>query len=225
MHHRETTLSARTALLAGALSLLLAGAAFAQSNPVDTPAERGAPAPVAPEEPPAQPREVLVRAQPDGPRPPVKQRLRVGPNLELYLPTSAKTRDRYGSSWFGLGVGLGSVRQEGLLGTLSGEVYLLHNKDNGHEAYIIPLGVAYRRALLDRVDVRPYAGASVNLVLGNFNSPTDGIPWGLRAAGGGSALAGVTFGQAGYVEARYLLTSKMRGMDFSGLNLTAGIRF
>lgn len=215
------------AILTGLAALALAASAPARADDLVTPVEPASPttAPAPPIEEPTQPREVLVPVQPDPPTRTVKKRFHFGPDLELFLPTSSKTRERYGSSWFGIGAGFGSVTPEGLLGSWSGEFYLIHNDNKGHEAYIIPLGIGYRRAVVDRLDVRPYVGASVNLVLGSFNSPTDGIPWGLRAAGGGSVLAGVTFHRSGYIEARYLAVSKMRGLDFSGLNLTAGIRF
>jgi hypothetical protein len=205
--------------------------ARAQATDVDTPVERTTPVtpvePVTPAEPtePAQPREVLVKTQPEGPKKREKSRLRIGPELELFMPSSAKTRDRFGNNWFGLGVGFGSVHQEGLLGTWSAEFYLMQNSHHGNKAYVAPLGVAYRRALVDRQGTRPYVGASVDLILADFVSRTDGIPWGLRAGGGGSVLAGATFGKKGFVEARYLATSSIKGLNFSGLDLTGGVRF
>jgi len=226
--------------LAALALLVTAPPLHAQSEDVDTPTEGATPAPptqpTSPDitgETPAQPREVLVPVQPEGPQKKRKRKFHIGPDLELFIPSDSKTQDRYGNSWFGIGFGFGSVRPEGLLGTWSGEGFLIHNKKTEvvgttevkHEAYIIPLGIVYRRALVDRTDARPYVGASANLVLADFNSPKDGVRWGLRTAAGGSVLAGLTFKRTGYVEARYLLVTEMRGLDFSGLNLTGGIRF
>lgn len=221
----------------GALTALVLVGGGGTRAQVDIPSEPERPAPTASpdisSETPAKPREVLTPVQPDGPRRPIRQKLRVGPDVQVFFPTAGKTRDRYGDSWFGVGFGFGSVRPEGLLGRWSGEISLLHNKRTTrapertirHEAYVIPVGIAYRRGLAKDIRSRPYVGASADLVLADFNSPTDGIGWGLRAGAGASLLGGVTFGTNGYIEARYLAASRVKGLDFSGLALNGGLRF
>ena len=133
------------------VSLLILGSALAFAVPVgaqtvDTPvepqppAEVAAPAPAPTPEPTPEP-----MLAPDSVR--RKSRFRIGPELNYFLPSSSKTRDRFGSSWFGVGVGFGSVRRTAAHGELGAEVFLLNNSQDDADAWIVPVGVAYRHPI------------------------------------------------------------------------------
>jgi hypothetical protein len=215
-------------VLGVALPAALALGAPAGAQDVDTPAETtppvAAPAPPPPAPEPAPPqREVLVPAnEANAPR---KSRFRIGPELSLFLPSSGKTSDAFGSSWFGVGLGFGSIRRTARQGELGAEVYLLNNSHDDADAWLVPVGLAYRHPIGSGLGGGPYAGGAVDLLFTDLHSPADGVDWGLRMGAGLGPIVGSTFGNSGYVEARYLLTTKVAGFDLSGLSFTAGARF
>jgi len=150
---------------------------------------------------------------------------RIGPEVGLFLPTSAKTRDRFGSSWLSLGIGLGQVDQVTEKGQTSLDLNILYQSRNGNSALVAPIGVAYRIALGQGGVNTPYAGISADLVLADLRSKQDNVNHGLQTGAGGSAFVGVNFGNSGFLEARYLAISSIKSFDLSGLNLSAGYRF
>jgi hypothetical protein len=101
---------------------------------------------------------------------------------------------------------------------------LNHRKDDA-DAWLIPLGLAYRHPLGSGLGGGPYAGGSLNLLVTDLHSPADNVPWKLRLGAGASAIFGSTFGNSGYLEARYMITNKVAGFDLSGLSLSGGARF
>ena len=160
-----------------------------------------------------------------------RSRFRIGPTIGFFLPTASKTRDRFSSDWFSLGLGLGPVSGVTNRGGIGFDINLLYQKHDGNRALIVPLGVGYRIALVNttnadgtKVKTVPYAGVTADYYLINFKSIPENIN-GTYGAGGGSALIGVNFSDSANIEARYQFTSKARDFDFSGLNLTAGYRF
>jgi hypothetical protein len=147
-------------------------------------------------------------------------RLRVGPQVGVFLPTDSKTSDRFGDSWYSIGIGIGQIVPALPGGRLEFDMNILTKK----RALVIPLGLGYRRAFSGG-STRPYVGVSANLVLADLRSPQDNVRSGMRAGGGGSVFIGTTLSDDGFIEARYLAASRVRGFDLSGLNLTAGARF
>lgn len=247
---RTPTRRLHTTTLTGALMLttaLLLPGAYAQTAtpPADTTAPTATtpsdttPAPptiMAPPEntPPPAPPSVdtasPVAAPPPAPPPPdenpKKSRFRIGPTIGFFLPSDSKTQDRFGSSWFSIGLGLGPVAGITNKGAIGFDVNLLYQQHNGNHALIVPLGVGYRVALTSDTAAKtvPYAGVTADYYIINFKSNPENIN-GTYGAGGGSAILGLNFGDTANVEARYQFASKVRGFDFSGLNLTAGYRF
>jgi hypothetical protein len=208
--------------LALGLGLLATGAA-ARAQGVDTPNETTPPAPTVQTTPEPQ-REVLVptRSAREAQR---RNRFRVGPELSLFLPSSGKTGDTFGNSWFGIGLGFGSIRRTNQRGELGAEVYLLNHSHDYADAWVIPVGMAYRHPLGSGLRGGPYAGGAVDLLITDLHAPDQGVDWKVRFGAGISPLIGTPFGNSGYLEARYLLTTKVAGFDLSGLSLTAGARF
>ena len=150
---------------------------------------------------------------------------RIGPEVGLFLPTSSKTSNRFGSSWLSLGIGLGQVDQVTEKGQTTFDLNILYQSKNGNSALVAPVGVAYRVALGKSGINTPYAGVSADLVLADLKSKQDNVNHGLQTAAGGSAFIGIDFGTTGFLEARYLGITSMKGFDLSGLNLSAGYRF
>ncbi len=71
----------------------------------------------------------------------------------------------------------------------------------------------------------PITASTGDLELADLRSGDYNVHSGLRTGVGGSVLAGVNFGDSGYLEARYLVVSRIKSFDLSGFNLTAGYRF
>ena len=217
----RTTKQILTAL---ALALIMP-AAYAQGTdtppapPVVTaPADTTTPAPAETTHPAGA---TAPQAQPPKKRP----RFRIGPELGVYLPTSSKTRDQFGSTWVTLGLGLGSIGQITSKGQTSFDLQILYQTKDDNHVFLAPLGVGYRTAISQNGPETTYVGITADLYLADLRSADYNVHSGIRTGGGGSVLLGENFGDSGYLEARYLYVSGIKGFDLSGLNLTAGYRF
>lgn len=230
-------------LAAGALALTLAApAAYAQAG--DTPpappiATTPAPVTVAPA--PAPPDTTMPASAPsdtttdttttdttttDADAPKKKNhRFRIGPEVGVYLPTSSKTRDEFGSAWLSLGLGIGDISTVTTKGTTAFDLQILYQKKGDNHAFIAPIGVAYRQAFSQNGANAAYYGVTGDLVLADLRATDYDVHSGFRAGFGASALLGVNFGDSGFLEARYLFISRIKDFDLSGLDLTAGYRF
>lgn len=230
-HTRKSGQAALTGALLLSTALFLPGAR-AQTPPPPPAAPADAPAMTPAETTPATtPAEAAPEAAPEASTPAddsskKDNRFRIGPTIGFFLPSDSKTRDRFGSSWFALGLGIGPVSGVTSKGTVGFDINLLYQQHDGNHALIVPIGVGYRVALTKDTTAKsiPYAGITADYYIVNFKSNPENIN-GTYGAGGGSALLGINFGNTANVEARYQFASKTRGFDFSGLNLTAGYRF
>ena len=213
-----TLLTPKTLFAGAALLWTLAGAgASAQTTAPDTMTTPSTTAPTA--SPPTAP------ASDTDPAPKQKKRFQIGPEVGVFLPTSSKTRNEFGSAWYSVGIGFGTINQVGPQGQIGFDLQLLYQtRDNGH-AFVAPVGVSYRKAVSQSGGNTVYVGVTGDLYLADLRSPTYDVHSGLRTGVGGSVLTGINFGQSGFLEARYLAVSRIKGFDLSGLNLTAGYRF
>ena len=175
-----------------------------ESTPAPAPAESTPP-------PPQQPKK--------------KQRFRIGPEVGVYLPTSSKARNEFGSTWVTLGVGLGSIGQVTAKGQTSLDLQILYQTKGDNHVFLAPLGIGYRTAISQSGPQTTYVGATLDLYLADLRSGLYNVHSGLRTGGGGSLLLGENFGDSGFLEARYLFVSEIKDFDLSGLNITAGYRF
>lgn len=216
-----TRITLRAAALAAAL---LAATAL---RPVQ--AQTAAPDTTAPMTPPpaATPAPVVAPSAPDDTPSHSSNRFRIGPEVGVYLPTDSKTRDRFGSSWFSLGLGFGQINSVKSAGQLGLDLNLQYQKHNGNRIFLLPVGLGYRIGLTKDPEAKtvPYAGVSGDLILADARSVQDNVHSGFKTGVGGSALIGVNFGDSGNIEARYQLTSRIKSFDYSGLSLSAGFRF
>ena len=209
-------------LTGGALALLLALPAAAQTTstapaPPVNPTPSTAPASTAPETtpPPAAPQ----------PEPKHRNRFRIGPEVGVYLLTSGKARSQFGNSAVSLGIGLGSIAQAPTQGRLALDLQVQYQTRNGNHMFLAPLGLAYRKALNQGGPNVAYVGVTADLDFVDIRSGEYNVHSGVRTAFGASPLIGVSFGDTGFLEARYLYVSRVKGFDLGGLNLSAGFRF
>ena len=213
-------------LLAGsALLLALALPAARAQTPADTPAPATTPSTVPA---PADTTAPQVEALPPPAKSAAKRssRFRFGPEVGVYLPTSSKARSQFGSSWVTLGLGLGDITRATAQGSFGFDLQILYQSRHGNHAFLAPVGVSYRRAFTETTgDTIPYYGVTADINFADIRSGDYDVHSGIRTGFGGSALLGLSFGGSGYLEARYLAVSRIKGFDLSGLNLTAGYRF
>lgn len=204
-------------LAAGALALLLTVPAAAQT-PADAPNSTPSTAPVstAPETP-----------APAAPEPETKKssRFRIGPEVGVFLLTSGKARSQFGNSSISLGLGLGSIARASTQGRLALDLQIQYQTRNGNHLFLAPLGIGYRKALNEGTSTVTYVGATADLDFVDIRSGDYDVHSGIRTAFGASPLIGVSFGDSGFLEARYLYVSRVKGFDLSGLNVSAGYRF
>ena len=194
--------------------------------PVDAPPVLAAPADTTPPVVTTTPTETTPDAgTPPTPAPKKRNRFRIGPEVGVYLPTSSKARDQFGSTWLTVGLGLGSIGRITSQGQTSFDLQVLYQSRNGNHAFLAPLGIGYRTAVSQSGTTTVYVGATADLMLADLRSGDYNVHSGLRTGFGGSVLAGINFGDSGYLEARYLAVSKIKDFDLSGLNVTAGYRF
>ena len=154
-----------------------------------------------------------------------KNRFRFGPAVGVFLPTDGKTRDRFGSSWLSIGLGLGSINPVSTKGNLALDLNLLYHGRDGNHAFFAPLGVGYRVAVSPSGSLTPYVGISGDVNFTSITSNPDNIHNKFQVGVGASEFVGVNFGDSAFLEARYYEFSRVSGFDLSGLSLAAGYRF
>jgi hypothetical protein len=245
--NRQIAATFRLALpvLSVMFALASCGSAYAQdqtTTPATPAAPAATPAPAAPA-PTATPAPDTTAPVPPGPAtgsnspssvqtttsaapPPVHHtgHFELGPQFGVYLPTSGKTRSRFGDAWYSVGIGLGSISVPHN-GRLTLDLNAISQIRGDDAAYVIPLGIQYIQPLSQTGSSIPYAGISADLVFNYMSVPEDNIHYGLRETGGGSVFLGTTLGRNAYVEVRYLEMGTVRSYDFSGLSVSIGARF
>ena len=209
-----------TGSLLSALALTLSAISIASAQNADSPTAPTAVIAPAPQAETAPQQESQTTDQTKK-----KNRFRIGPEIGVFLPTSSQTRSQFGSSWVSLGVGLGSIGQVPKKGQTSLDLQVLYQSRGDNHAFLAPIGVGYRTALSQSGSVTTYVGVTGDIYLADLRSADYNVHSGLRTGFGGSVLLGVNSGESGFLEARYLAVSKIKGFDLSGLNLTAGYRF
>ncbi len=219
-------------MLAGG-ALLLALAAGGPAVRAQTPADPTPPAATMPSMPPettttpttGTPPATTDGNDPASSSPKKRARFRIGPEIGVYLPTSAKARDQFGSTWLTVGLGIGSIGRITKQGQTSFDLQVLYQSKNGNHAFLAPIGIGYRTAISESGENTVYVGVTADLYLADLRSGDYNVHSGLRTGFGGSPLIGVNFGDSGFLEARYMAVTSIKGFDLSGLNVTAGYRF
>ncbi len=153
-----------------------------------------------------------------------KFELSIGPEVGIFFPTSSKTQKAYGDSWTSIGIGLGSAYQANVNGSFSPFFTILYNTHDGNRAFVLPIGVAYEKSLTNSPD-SGYYGADLVAVGADQRAVGYGVHSGFRFGEGIRPLIGYEFGKQAYVQGSYLFSSSIKGFDFSGATIEAGLRF
>ena len=162
------------------------------------------------------------------PTPPPPRRTRVpwiGIDYSLLVPSSAKTRQRFGQYLSGIGIGIGSIYQPNLKGSFGLDIGIQAEEGTGAYMIMVPVGVRYVRALAVVRSWRPFVGATVDMTNVLLRSEPDNIGAAYHVGYGGSLFLGTSIARSGHLQIGYALYSSIRGFDFSGPNLDAGVRF
>ncbi|MGI4788723.1 MAG: hypothetical protein ACRYFS_07715 [Janthinobacterium lividum] len=217
-------------LAGGALALMLAMPAAMAQTPADAPPTPPAtPAPANTNPTPSTAPESTASPTPapasSQPTPKKSNRFRIGPEVGVFFLSSGKARNEFGNSAVSLGLGLGSISQASTQGRLALDLQIQYQTRDGNHLFLAPLGVAYRKALNQGGPNVAYVGLTADLDFVDIRAGDYNVHSGVRTAFGASPLVGVSFGDSGFLEARYLYVSGVKGFDLSGLNLSAGFRF
>lgn len=152
---------------------------------------------------------------------------KVGVDFEVLFPFSSETRRNFGSTLTGIGLGFGKVVPKPG-GHFAPDVLVASHKKNGNKLAFYGAGVQYRRTFGSAIDETtrfvPYYGAGVGLAYGNVELPGQGID-DSKVVPAGSVFIGTSIGKRGILEARVRALPQVGGLSFSGLSLTAGVRF
>ena len=218
------------------LALLPSASPPTNAQAPNTPAPNNpAPNNPAPAAPPATPAPPATGTVPADQKPPQQKKHgfqipKIGIDLDSFMPSSGKTRSRFGKSWGGIGIGIGRPDRPSGTGRISFDFSSEYQHSGDHHAFAAPIGVSYRRAF-DADDLTrdktfiPYYGVSADLVAVDLRSPQDNVHSGFRLTEGGSVLVGTTIGGSGFAEGKYTAVGKVKGFGLSGIKLSIGVRF
>jgi len=152
---------------------------------------------------------------------------KIGPELEVTLPFSSETREKFGSTLTGIGLGFGRVVPKAG-GKFAPDLLVAREERNNNKLAFYGIGIQYRRTFEQELEATdrfvPYYGAGVGLAYGKVELPTEGVD-DSKIVPSGSLFLGSSIGKSGLIEARVRGLSKVGGLDFSGLSLTLGARF
>lgn len=147
---------------------------------------------------------------------------KIGPEFGVWRPTNTRVRQLFGNTWQNLGLGLGPVRVPSEHGDWAPDFQLVIAKNMGNRLTLAPIGYSWRRALSSG-STRSYFGVTPQLVVVRTEGP--GLPNAWRTTQGVSLVVGQGFSDRFYLEGGYSFLSKVKGFNFSGWNLGAGLRF
>jgi len=160
----------------------------------------------------------------------------VGIDLGVFMPSNSDTKDVYGKSWFRIGMSPLGFQKPGNwrftfdLGFLkrSHSTFVPEAGKGGgftleDDVTLIPLTFGYTKSFTESTDFMPYLVLRAGPYYADVNSDSFGVDkkgFGLNA----NAAFGVSISKQFYVEARYDWYSKFKGINFSGLSFSAGIK-
>jgi len=160
-----------------------------------------------------------------------KKHLVLGINGGLFSPTSGKARDRFGNTWWSAGIGIGAIPKVTGHGSWDLDLRTQYQTgDNSAHVFVGNLGLEYRRRFDSssgnaQKDYTPFYGVSADAVFVDVSSPLDNVHGGLRVVPGASVFVGTNIGRQEFVTLRYDGITDVKGFNFSGVELAAGVRF
>lgn len=193
--------------------------AFAQDTaPAPAPTITAAPA----SEPPSDLQSAQAPAEEPGKAKHTK-RLVLVPAYNMYYPTDAKTKSRFGDSWQSIGLSFAWRDKNTDPRKIELRLDGMGVRGSDRSAYIFPLGIGLSQRLSSSKSVTTYAGVSANVYFGKIKCAPDHVNTGWRMAAGPGAYLGANIGSRVNVQASYYLVSGLGGFGMSGLNLSAHV--
>jgi hypothetical protein len=148
------------------------------------------------------------------------KKLSIAVSYGMFRPSSGSTRDIFGSTWSGIGIGQ-FTRQRAARWRPTFDV-ALYNHDDVGRATLVPVTIGVQRAFGSTGSAIPYAAVRVGPYYGRVRDAL-----GERSTHIGfdaNAAMGVTINERVFVEARYDYFSRIAGTSFDGVSLTVGVR-
>ena len=149
---------------------------------------------------------------------------RLGVEVGYLRFSSRQTSDTFGGNGISVSPALGAFRLGTRRGVTQFDFGVNVSQGNGNTLVFVPLGARYTKTLGDG-PTRPYVGVSADVAPTYSKIASLGLGGKTSFATGGSAFAGLNFGNRFNLEARYFALSKVRGYDLSHFRLAAGVRF
>jgi hypothetical protein len=150
-----------------------------------------------------------------------KRSIPIALQVGAFFPSSSTTRDRFGSTWFNIGVGIFNRPRPNQTQFIA-DVSILHNSDVG-SATLIPVTFGVQRGIGNHPESQPYVAARVGPYYGKVHGsrlPVEDDTIGFN----GNVAAGVVFKRRFSLEVRYDYYSRFARTRFDGLTVQAGIR-
>lgn len=148
-------------------------------------------------------------------------RIPIGLKVGSYFPTSEETRTLFGDVWPIVSISpmrLGKPERW----SVAADITVYDQRRHGNRAILVPITIGIAREFGVSDETKPY----VALRVGPYYGSVDAVPaahgsgWGWNA----NAAVGITFDERFYVEMRYDWFEQIEGLDFSGLQLLAGVK-
>jgi hypothetical protein len=81
------------------------------------------------------------------PKPKPRRPVFLGFDTGVFIPTSSRTRDKFGSTWLDIGPSFGRITGPKLRGALTPDIHILSQSHDGNRLFVGLLGLEYRRPL------------------------------------------------------------------------------
>lgn len=149
---------------------------------------------------------------------------RLGVEVGYLRFSSRNTSDTFGGNGISIAPAFGAFQLGTQRGVTQFDFGVNVSQGNGNTLVFVPIGARYTKAL-GAGPSRPYIGVSADVAPTYSKIQSLGLGGKTSYATGGSAFAGLNFGNRLNIEARYFALSKVRGYDLSHFRLAAGLRF
>lgn len=161
--------------------------------------------------------------------PPPDKKISYGIRVGAYMPTDSKAKNEFGNDWLSVGFFVTRLGADYDKGRLGADLRFISRSNNDNYIFMVPIGIEYRKSFNkdeygEEHAIRPYVGATVDVIPVWMKDPYLGIDYGSSVTEGGSVFVGAKTGRI-YIEARYQADGDVHSMPMSGTELTAGISF
>ena len=146
------------------------------------------------------------------------------PAFNMYYPSNAKTKARFGDSWPSLGISVAWRDKNTDPRKIELRLDWMGRSNDSVRALVFPLGIGVSQRLSSSKNLVTYAGVSANIYFGKVVSVPDHVNTGWRVTAGPGAYVGANIGSRFNVQASYYGVPSLGGFGLSGFNLSAHIQ-